>query len=85
MTVERRSGAQLEHAILRQRPVHPAADHVAIESLGLGHVADQQDNMIDTFERERRSSGHGSFYGRYGERKRGGRSLPFPLSFPVES
>ena len=49
---QRGAGAQLEHAILGQRILDGAADHVAVEGSRRGHVVDQQDDMVDAFERE---------------------------------
>ena len=55
---QRGPGAELEHAIFGQRPVDRAADDLLIEALRLGHVADQQDDMVEASQLKRRLGGH---------------------------
>jgi hypothetical protein len=51
---QRPSGAELQHAIFGQLPIDRAAQDLLIKLLSLGHVAHQQHDMVDTFEREGR-------------------------------
>ena len=76
---QRRPGAKLEHAIFGQRPIDRASQHLLVEALRLGHVADQQDNMVDAFKLERRTA-HGPSLRLLAPTKKGGPAAgPAPL------
>ena len=70
-TPEYGAGTQLEHAIVGQRPVDCAAEHLLVECPGLGHVAHQQHDMIEAFQLERRVSHGGSLRLRQAMKKAG--------------